>query len=119
MAKAEVQKTIELLAKKGVKVTEIEVQTEDTEDKIAALDEKLEELPDIKLDLIIQYRKEKEEKLKLNQKIDNVKERLDENRTLFCLSPKKENYAEYPLDKLIHKTMVNVDFESNEVKRRR
>ncbi|WP_346659722.1 hypothetical protein [Chryseobacterium sp. GM_Chr_2] len=90
MAKAEVQKTIELLAEKGVNVAEIEAQTKTTDDKISELDKKLEELPDTKSNLIVKYKKEKNEKLKQNQNIDNVKERLDENLRLFKIINKSE-----------------------------
>lgn len=76
-------KTIGYLAEKGVNVTEIENQTKVTEDKIAELDKKLEELPEIKEKLIQQYQKEKEEQLKVNKNKDYVRERAAENRTLF------------------------------------
>ncbi|WES98343.1 SNF2-related protein [Chryseobacterium arthrosphaerae] len=90
LAKAEVQKTIEFLAEKGVNVAEIEAQTKGTEDKISELDKKLEELPDTKSNLIVQYKKEKNEKLKQNQNIDNVKERFEENLRLFKIINKSE-----------------------------
>jgi superfamily II DNA or RNA helicase len=90
LAKAEVQKTIEFLAEKGVNVAEIEAQTKNTEDKISELDKKLEELPDTKSNLVVQYKIEKNEKLKQNQNIDNVKERLEENFTLFKIINKSE-----------------------------
>ena len=83
LTKLEVQKTIGYLAEKGVNVTEIEHQTKATEDKIAELDEKLEELPEIKDKLIEQYQKEKEESLKVNKNKDYVGERAEENKTLF------------------------------------
>ncbi len=81
--KAQVQEVIENLAQKGIDVTQIEYQTKTTEAKIAELDKKLEELPEIKVDLIIQYKIEKEKSLKFNQNIDNVKERSEENSRLF------------------------------------
>lgn len=64
-------------------VTEIENQTKTTEDKIAELDEKLEELPEIRDKLVEQYQKEKEESLKKNKNVDLIKERADENRILY------------------------------------
>ncbi|WP_185216935.1 MULTISPECIES: class I SAM-dependent DNA methyltransferase [unclassified Chryseobacterium] len=85
LAKAEVQKTIEYLAEKGVNVTEIEFQTKNMEEKITMLDKKLEELPEIEVNLIGLYNKEREERLKLNQNIDNIKNRLEENSKLFNL----------------------------------
>ncbi|AJW62937.1 hypothetical protein VO54_01460 [Elizabethkingia miricola] len=83
LTKDEVQKTIGYLAEKGVNVTEIEKQTKATEEKITKLDEKLEELPEIKEKLIEQYQREKEKQLKVNKNKDYVGERADENRTLF------------------------------------
>ncbi|MDV4035660.1 Eco57I restriction-modification methylase domain-containing protein [Elizabethkingia anophelis] len=83
LTKLEVQKTIGYLAEKGVNVTEIENQTKTTEDKIAELDEKLEELPEIRDKLVEQYQKEKEESLKKNKNVDLIKERADENRILY------------------------------------
>nr|WP_228459268.1 hypothetical protein [Chryseobacterium carnipullorum] len=81
--KAQVQEVIENLAQKGIDVTQIEYQTKTTEAKIAELDKKLEELPEIKADLIIQYKIEKEKSLKFNQNIDNLKERSEEIRDYF------------------------------------
>ncbi len=81
--KAQVQEVIENLAEKGVNVTEIEFQTKATEEKIAELDRKLEELPEIKNNLITQYKNEKDEQMKINEQRDYVKERALENKTLF------------------------------------
>lgn len=83
LAKEEVQKAIQHLAEKGVNVTEIEKQTRATEDKIAELDKKLEELPEIKDNLITQYKMEKEQQLKINKHIDHVKDRAEENKILY------------------------------------
>ena len=83
LAKIAVQKEIELLAGKGVNVTEIEIQTANTEEKINELNQKLEELPDIKTSLIVQYKKEKEVKLMEAQNFDHIKERSEENSKLF------------------------------------
>jgi hypothetical protein len=47
------------------------------------LDEKLEELPEIRDKLVEQYQKEKEESLKKNKNVDLIKERADENRILY------------------------------------
>ncbi|UMQ41559.1 SNF2-related protein [Chryseobacterium sp. Y16C] len=101
LAKSEVQKTIEVLAEKGVNVEEIEVQTKSTEDKISELDKKIEELPNIQVELIVQYKKEKEEKLRQNQSVDNAKERSEENLRLFALSDKKLNIPEFKNSKQI------------------
>lgn len=53
------QKIIEYLAKKGVNVREIEFQTKTTEERIAKLDKKFKEIPDIKNNLIVRFKKEK------------------------------------------------------------
>lgn len=100
--KAQVQEVIENLAQKGIDVTQIEFQTKTTEDKIAELDKKLEDLPEIKVDLIIQYKIEKEKSLKLNQNIDNVKERSEENSRLFVFSDKKMSIPDFKNSKQIH-----------------
>lgn len=118
LAKAEVQKTIELLSEKGVNVTEIEVQCKSTEEKIAELDKKIEELPSIKEGLIIQYRKEKEEKLKLNQSVDNIKERSEDNSRLY-LPTDKHFGVSYSLNSQQIKNEENMKFESNTKIRRR
>lgn len=112
LAKAEVQKTIEFLAEKGVDVAEIEVQTKSTEEKIAELDKKIEELPSIQEDLIVQYKREKEEKLRLNQSVDNLKERLEENSRLFVLSDKKVSIPDFKSSKQIHNE-ENIKIQSN------
>jgi hypothetical protein len=54
-----------------------------TENKITELDEKLEDLPNIKENLIIQYKLEKEEQVKTNENRDYVEERKRENFELF------------------------------------
>ena len=87
-AKILVSEAIENLSQKGVNVTEIELQTKMTEDKIAELDKKLEELPERKIELISRYRLEKQEQLKTNANKNYVKERETENSFLF----KKNNY---------------------------
>ncbi|VXC59075.1 Eco57I restriction-modification methylase domain-containing protein [Chryseobacterium sp. 8AT] len=117
--KVQVQEVIENLAQKGIDVTQIEFQTKTTEDKIAELDKKLEELPETRENLVALYKIEKAEQLKANENRDYVKERLDENRALFCLFPKKGIYSNNPLHKSFGKTEVNVDLENKEVKRRR
>jgi hypothetical protein len=83
LAKAEMEKEIELLAKKGVNVVEIETQLQSTEENIAELDKKLEELPEIRKNLVAQYKIEKENQLKNAEKLDMVAERKMENGKLF------------------------------------
>jgi hypothetical protein len=50
-----------------VNVTEIEQQTKITEDKIAELDKRLEDLPNVREGLVEKYREEKEMQLKINE----------------------------------------------------
>ena len=68
---------------KGVDVSEIESKKVVTENKIAELDKKLEELPNVREGLVAKYREEKEEQLKANAEKDYVKERAEENIQLF------------------------------------
>ena len=83
MTKEKVQEEIDILSQKGVNVTEIEQQTKITEDKIAELDKRLEELPDVREGLVSKYREEKEERLKNNKRRDYLEERANENAVLF------------------------------------
>lgn len=82
-AKGLVLEAIENLAQKGVNVTEIEQQTKATEDKIEELDLQIEKLPEVRNNLINQYKLEKEESLKIAENRDYVKERETENAELF------------------------------------
>jgi len=122
LAKAEVQKTVELLAEKGVNVAQLEVQSKSTEEKIAELEKKIEELPGIQEDLIVQYKREKEEKLRLNQSVDNVKERSEENLRLFLKSYKKVNNVESKNDEISNESKWRIqngqgNFHTNPRKR--
>ncbi|MCL1663404.1 toprim domain-containing protein [Elizabethkingia ursingii] len=93
-AKAEVYTAIQELAQKGVNVTEIENQTALSEEKIAKLDKILEDLPSAREKMVSQYHREKQEKLKANEARDYIKERENENKTLFSVStPAKINIA--------------------------
>ena len=64
MAKEKVQEEIDILSQKGVNVTVIEQQTKITEDKIAELDKRLEDLPNVREELVEKYREQKEMQLK-------------------------------------------------------
>ncbi|WP_407500775.1 helicase-related protein [Elizabethkingia anophelis] len=91
-AKTEVYTAIQKLAQKGVNVTEIENQTALSEEKIAKLEKILEDLPSAREKMITQYHREKQEKLKANEARDYIKERENENRSLFGAStPSKIN----------------------------
>ncbi|WP_407490911.1 Eco57I restriction-modification methylase domain-containing protein [Elizabethkingia anophelis] len=93
-AKAEVYTAIQELAQKGVNVTEIENQMALSEEKIAKLDKILEDLPSAREKMVTQYHREKQEKLKIGEVRDYIKERENENRSLFGAStPSKTNIA--------------------------
>lgn len=83
LTKEKVQEEIDILSQKGVNVTEIEQQTKITEDKIAELDKRLEDLPDVREGLVSKYREEKEERLKNNERRDYLGERAIDNVLLF------------------------------------
>ena len=83
LTKEMVEEKIKELSAKGVNVAEIEKQTKATEDNIAELDKKLENLSEIRHQLVIQYKIEKEAQLKANENKDYIKERETENNTLF------------------------------------
>ncbi|AZA53825.1 MULTISPECIES: Eco57I restriction-modification methylase domain-containing protein [Chryseobacterium] len=104
--KVQVQEVIENLAQKGIDVTQIEFQTKMTEDKIAELDKKLEELPAVRESLVVQYKIEKAEQLKINEHKDYVKERTIENSVLYnaFLKVKSINDVEFKnsLDKSLN-----------------
>ena len=57
-----------------------------TENKIEELDEKLEDLPNLREDLVSKYREEKEMQLNINDNKDYMKERKVENSELFNAS---------------------------------
>lgn len=78
-----VTEAIEKLSQKGVNVTEIEQQTKATEDKIEELNLQIEKLPKIKEELIVRYKLEKEEQLKIAENRNYVIERETENFYLF------------------------------------
>lgn len=84
--KALVLEVIENLSKKGVNVREIEQQTQATEDRIAELDKRLEDLPETKRILLVQYQKEKHEQLKANAQQGIIKDRAIENTSLFAVN---------------------------------
>jgi len=83
LAKEKVQEEIDILSQKGVNVTEIEQQTKITEDKIAELDKRLEDLPNVREGLVEKYREEKEMQLKINETGNYLGERAIENVLLF------------------------------------
>lgn len=83
LTKEKVQEEIDILSQKGVNVTEIEQQTKITEDKIAELDKRLEDLPNVREGLVEKYREEKEMQLKINETGNYLGERAIENVLLF------------------------------------
>ncbi|WDF45436.1 SNF2-related protein [Chryseobacterium sp. KACC 21268] len=99
--KAQGQEVIDNLAAKGVNVAEIEKQTKATEEKISELDKKLEELPEMKENLIAKYKIEKQNNSN-NLKTDFKSERAAENKMIFKLdnealitSSKPDNLLNY------------------------
>lgn len=88
LAKSEVEIATQKLAEKGVNVAEIEKQIIEkqikiAEDKVLECDQKLENLPDLRVELITLYKLEKEEILKKYSTLDYVLERAIENKELF------------------------------------
>ena len=83
LAKEKVQEEVEHLLQKGVDVTEIKTKKEITENKIEELDKKLEDLPNVREELVSKYRLEKEVQLVKNLKKDYTKEREEENICFF------------------------------------
>lgn len=82
-AKQELQETIDHLAKKGVNISEIELQNELTEKKIAEFEEQIEKLPEVQSALVLQYQRENEERLRKVSLVDHLTERKAENEVLF------------------------------------
>jgi superfamily II DNA or RNA helicase len=119
LAKTEVQKTIEVLSEKGVNVAEIEIQTKNTEEKIAELDKRLEELPELKMELFDKYKSEKEERLKIINERDFMEERDNENQALFCLSSNKISSSKGFLDLRTNRIEDYSYLYNQELKRRR
>jgi hypothetical protein len=60
----------------------------------------------IKTQLILQYKQEEEEQMKINKAINFIKERTDENKTLFALSFKSD---------LVEKNFSSVRNYQNEI----
>ena len=54
--------------------------------KIAEFEKMLKDLPNAHAELIVQYQKEKEEKLKSQKVLDFIQERAHENKVLFKIS---------------------------------
>ncbi len=81
---------MEHLLQKGVDITEIESKKVVTENKIEELDEKLEDLPNVREGLVCKYREEKEMQLKVNEERDYLGERSVENSLLFSVMKQQE-----------------------------
>ncbi|MBO6183683.1 MAG: restriction endonuclease subunit R, partial [Chryseobacterium sp.] len=111
--KTQVQEVIENLAQKGIDFSQIEYQTKMTEDKIAELDKKLEELPAVRENLVAQYKLEKVEQMKINNQRDYVKERAIENNVLHNVSFNTVSMDDLKTSKSVDvlKQRKNVDLE--------
>ncbi|MEC5157682.1 Eco57I restriction-modification methylase domain-containing protein [Chryseobacterium sp. MP_3.2] len=101
LAKVEVQKTMENLAEKGVNVAEIEKQTKATEVRILELDQKLEELPTTRENLIIQFKEEKLQQIKQSEHKNYLKERFEENMLLFNFPHSESKIIELNKDEIL------------------
>ena len=64
-------------------ISEIELQNELTEKKIAEFEEQIEKLPEVQSALVLQYQRENEERLRIVSLVDNLEERKVENEVLF------------------------------------
>lgn len=106
-AKILVSQAIEDLAVKGVNVNEIKRQRQDTEDKISEIDKRLEELPEIKKQLMIQYQQEKEEQIKISTAIDFISQRAEENISLFKTGTAVSNSYKTEINQIIPITKRN------------
>lgn len=96
LAKEKVKEEVEHLLQKGVNVSEIESKKVATENKIEELEKKMEDLAEIKKNLVAKYKLEKEEQLNANETKNYMKERESENYSLFRKSDfdlSKQNYA--------------------------
>lgn len=82
-AKEKLDEAVAEVAGKGINIAEIEQKTKLTDDKVSALEQKLENLPDLRAELIGVYRLEKEERLRNYANIDYMSERKEENNKLF------------------------------------
>lgn len=119
LAKMEVQKTIEFLGEKGVNVAEIEKQINDTESKIAEVNQRLEGLSELKLTLLDKYKAEKEERLKFIGERDFMKDRRNENQALFRLSPSTISFSKGFMDSRSNQIEDYSSLYTQEAKRRR
>lgn len=89
-AKEKVSEKLIDLEERGVNVTEIETQNELTEEKLTEIEAKIEDLPNLKEELIAKYTLEKEESLRQNLEKSYVAEREKENKELFIENIEKE-----------------------------
>lgn len=90
LAKEKVQMEAEHLSQKGINVTEIENKKIVTENKIEELDKKLEDLPNLREELVSKYREEKEMQLNINEGWHYLGERSVENSLLFSIMKQQE-----------------------------
>lgn len=77
------------LEKNGIDVSAIESNIKLTEEKVSEIDTKIEGLPELKEELVEKYRKEKEEKDKLDNDVDWIQERMEENKSFYRLREEK------------------------------
>ncbi len=77
------------LEKNGIDVSAIQDNIKLTEEKVKAVDDKIEKLPILKEELTRQYQKEKTEKDKQDSRIDFIQERAEENKSFYKLREQK------------------------------
>ncbi len=86
----EMLEVVSKLNKKGIDVDAIKDNIKLTEEKVAVIEKQIEDLSIFKDKLTRQYQKEKEEKDKLDAKIDWVQERMHENKSFYKLREEKQ-----------------------------
>lgn len=94
--KKQVDEVIENLAAKGVNVAEIKKQIENSEKIITDIEEKIENLPEVRFELVSLYsiENEKMRKNKLNE--DIVADRANENKLLFMAEKEMKAFVVNP-----------------------
>jgi len=83
LAKEKLEGATAAISSKGINIAEIEQKTKLTDDKVTELEQKLENLPDLRVELVGVYRLEREERLKRHAAVDYMFDRNQENKELF------------------------------------
>ena len=83
LAKEKLEEASAAIAGKGINIAEIEQKTKLTDDKVVELEQKLENLPDLRAELVCVYRLEREERQRKYAFVDHMHDRREENKQLF------------------------------------